>query len=549
MKNLDFYKETLDKINDIVAQTSAPFAQILMFGGQLPAEEQKTLDEVGKITSVIFEILKNNGYQVKEQGSILSVDLDGKSYYCKKTDTVNKVNAAPAPAPAQPVAPTKQSEAAAKFSAMIDNAVTQQAGPNVQTEDILEKIATPLERPEVKEEPKTMLPPWMKESNPAPAVENSQKESELPPWMKSPAAQPTVEEPKTESELPPWMKSPVTPTVEEKKAESELPPWMKPTAETNNAFDDKSMFMEPPISVENEPAPTEAPAQPVPTNNFNKWWEQVDQSLAEEQKKEEEKKDHVEPETMVISTEKKPENDFYTPGKANFSFKGMGFSNDEEGKHSLFTAKRENVLYDTFELMILPPIETGRKPEPLSVMVAPIEIPTAPAASVPLIASFVFRGKHYTKSSLEHLEKGKNLCVIEIEEYCFLLRGFFDENMKFHSMIATAKRSIDEKIDLKVISRASYGTAERSDEERENGLVFVTNEDRTPLKCNIFPLTGDDSANFVCVTRTLDFIDYHYHAENVHGAQEIIVSINNEKTVIHCKYEDGMMIADAVEII
>lgn len=581
MDHLNFYLETLDKITAIVNETTAPFAQILMFGGQLPNKEKKTLDEVGKITAAIFDILKENGYPVTVNGNLQTLQVEGKVYYCAATDDKPQAKEQP-----QKVSETEQTKEPKLASAPIIEEPSK-AEPMPEEKPKVKEPSAPLPTTQKEPEPKEEEDIWVKAlKDDAPADKDEKKSegvwdvsSEEDIWS---AALSKPEETVSED---------TTPISEESKDASETETdddiWIKALQETDEKDDvqniettdtdtenediwvkalkesesgSKETKDKVPETEESENIWVNALSENTPLKEEEKkkedfpnetdWWAQIDQTmkLNEAEIKENPAAKAVD-EAANTTVEETDQSGVYMPGKAVFNFNGTGFADDKEGRKQTYSTFKDGVFYDLYELMIIPPIESGRKPEPISAMVAPITIPSASAPSIPLIATFTFRGKHYTVSSLEAMEKGRNLCLINIENYNLLIRGFFNDNMKFNSMICTAGESIKEGVRLEVKSIKQYGKLTNPGVNTKNGLAFKTNENRTELLCNIFPLSDDGAANFVCITRSLDFIDYHYHSENVHGAQEINVNINNEKTIIRCAYVEDKIVSEIVEVI
>lgn len=576
MEHLSFYKETLEKITKITNETSAPFAQILMYGGSLPEKEKKILDELGTISAAIFQILRSNGYEVKETGNVMSVELEGSTFYCaKKAEPANPV----VEKTAKPVSDIKKKE---ETSPVVQaNEPSKEAQPEVKPDPVPEMVKEPapeLVAPIAEETPQKEEAASADTANKQEPAENSAPAKQEDIWGAGESDDDfwgsflNESEEKKEEPVPATFHETVNETKPiqnepEELKKQEMPEESQAEGEPSNSWDsffaDIESKSEEPSAAETPKAYEEEPVaqkESIPTpsvqsqnNNIpspDDWWKQIEE--LEGQKKEEvkpnEAADAVE-KVVATTTEKKPENDFYMPGRAKFNFNGTGFADDKEGKKRYFSTPYHGIVYDLYDLKIVPPVETGYKPENLKVMIAPIVLPETPTSNAPLIAVFTFRGKQYAVSSLDKLEKGKNLCQIYIENYCFLVKGSFDDDLNFRSAIFTSGQSIRDKIALETNSKKSYGTNLTPGKETKNGLTFTINEDRIASKCYIYPMSADHMANFVCLTRSLDFLDYHYHTENIHGAQEITFNINQEKTIIRLAYKEDEIIAEAVEVI
>ena len=570
MENLEFYKETLDKINKIVNETSAPYAQILMFGGKLPDKERKTLDDIGKITTAVFDILQENGYEIEENGNLLSVELDGNKYYCAKSENTEKK---------RPIEPEVTQETPKKDSTEAPVEVKEEQKPAI------EKDVKPAAE-EIKEESKSEISEEPSELQ----LEEKQEEISDNPWagINLTAEEEPKEELKEEPVADIWQETKVNAAEnnkpEEPKQEEKLEidnPWGNLSLEDIDDSEDKDgkTAAEPAmedktgseaddsdnpwanISLNLETEEKKEEAAPETTSDsksevmgeMSKWWAQIDETIKEDEEPVKKFVNAEAIESVATKTveEKQPQEDIPIPSRVKFNFNGTGFANDKEGTKTTFSTPQKGIIYDLFEITIDPPVETGYRQENIKAMVAPVIIPSYPAPSVPFVASFTYRGKHYSISSLEQMEEGRNLCLIHIEQYCFLIRGWYDDDMVFQSMICTAGQSIKDGIRLNVLSHKKLGTILYPGEEVQNGLAFTANtsENRTDTICNIFPLTDDGKANFVCVSRIKSFLDYHYHSENIHGAQEINMNNNNEKTIIRCKYENDLAVAEVVEVI
>ena len=100
-------------------------------------------------------------------------------------------------------------------------------------------------------------------------------------------------------------------------------------------------------------------------------------------------------------------------------------------KAEIFTEEKEKSIdefvYDIRRIMVS---HMGSAPEEM-------QIYKYSCTAAPIVVSVYYKGRYYNFSSYDKIEDGRNMVSAEINEYYFLIRGFFDEKGRFCSTIQT----------------------------------------------------------------------------------------------------------------
>ena len=150
----------------------------------------------------------------------------------------------------------------------------------------------------------------------------------------------------------------------------------------------------------------------------------------------------------------------------------------------------------------------GGRPEEMLVMIAPLKISKYECSSVPIIVTIVHNGKQKTCSSFDTLEKGKNIVLIDIDEFYFLCRGSFDRDGNFKAMIVTTGLSAQQGDQITILSSKTYGNS--LNPGTKNGHIkFRYDADAGDGVIEVFPFGHPGDDDFVALVRNKEFADYY----------------------------------------
>ena len=175
-------------------------------------------------------------------------------------------------------------------------------------------------------------------------------------------------------------------------------------------------------------------------------------------------------------------------------------------KAEIFTEEKEKSIdefvYDIRRIMVS---HMGSAPEEMQFFIAPLKIYKYSCTAAPIVVSVYYKGRYYNFSSYDKIEDGRNMVSAEINEYYFLIRGFFDEKGRFCSTIQTTGISANQNDRINVISSDAHHPTGPA---VGNGhLKFRFNGDDGDGIIEVFPREpGEDE--YLLVIRYGEFLDY-----------------------------------------
>ena len=501
------YIGILDALTRIKSEIITESTEELAMTGMMPEQSQKELKVLIDITGAVFGGFHAMGIPVSDVGKVVSVTIGGRDFTCPK--------------------------GAVKF----DTADIKHVDKPIVNQPVKEE-APIVETPIVdKDEPTVNSNPV----NSNPIVEEKEEVSE-----------PTLETVETSKET-------ITPDPVEMVSEAEDIDLNDDDDEIdfeglfddNETSDETSITEEDTVSEEVSDAPT----------NINDFVDSMTSNLNEEEAPVSNEPDYMQ---MLkdtgydkpIETEKEEptynstyndeddteeeEDDSTIPNIQS----GMNFSNffvEEQNKDAA------GFVYSFSKISIMHTDRMGGgHPEEMYIMVAPLSIYKQEISSVPIVVTIVHNGKHVTCSSYDTLDEGKNIVLIDIDEFYFLCRGSFTADGKFRATVVTTGISAAQGDKMNILSSKTYGNA--LDPETKNGHIkFSYKSEAGDGYIEVIPFGKPGDEDFVAIVKNKEFIDYYLMSKSLRANSKAIVyskgGISNE---LLCHWDGDILMADLI---
>lgn len=200
------------------------------------------------------------------------------------------------------------------------------------------------------------------------------------------------------------------------------------------------------------------------------------------------------------------------------------------------------LVFDSYRMSIC---HIGSRMEEMQFMIAPLKIQKYSCPSVPIIVSVYYKGRIYTASSFDKNEDGRNMVTIDINEYYFICRGFFNDNGEFQSSIVTTGISANQGDVMNIISHKSYKPT-GSMVKNGHPKFRYNGEDGAGI-IEVFPLemNGND---FVIMTRCGEFVDYIPISNAAHGLNRALIFDSGVKSEVICTWDGDYLETDIVPV-
>lgn len=189
----------------------------------------------------------------------------------------------------------------------------------------------------------------------------------------------------------------------------------------------------------------------------------------------------------------------------------------------------------------------GGKSLDIQIMIAPLKIQKFSCPSVPIIVSVYYKGKILTSSSYDQAEEGKNLVVINIDEFYLLFRGSYDGDGNFVAFVTTTGISASQGDILNITSEERFGT--EAGRNVNNGHIkfrAIVYDDNGTIEA--FPFGYPEDNEFIVMTKTDEFVDYMYLSDDVGGLKKAVIYQEGRKVQVKCSWNDDVMSVDLVEV-
>lgn len=484
--NNEVYKEVYGHIlNDaqrIRKEIMSEWGDILMFGGSMPEDVVNELSTAARITGLAFDALSNHDVafeQVANKPDLFRLTVREESYVCHKSAIpsmsgfLDVVNV--------PGVPSSTFEHSSPVKEEAEEEVQEEETPKKQAKKKAPVVEEP-EEPEFEEDP-IPLKPWEDLEDDEDKVNDNDLEEE------EEDSEEEIEYEDDDDEIPQASFEATDDDEEEESIQFE------DGEETELEDDEDSESEEPEYESENEDEDSEDD--------------------------EEEEVSYPSRKAEVIG------------GTAQVS---------SIAKRDLFIEEaqknRDDFIYEMFQVSLTHSgYSGGGKPEELTIMIAPLKIQKFTSVSVPIIVSVYHKGKIISKSSYDQVEDGKNLVMLDINEFYLLFRGSFDANGEFKGFISTTGISANQGDILNIISNNSYGV--KDSRTVNNGHIkirsIVDDEEGT---IEAFPFGEPEDNEFIVMTKNDEFVDYLYISDAVKGLKKAIIFQGGQKTQVMCSWDD-----------
>ena len=202
----------------------------------------------------------------------------------------------------------------------------------------------------------------------------------------------------------------------------------------------------------------------------------------------------------------------------------------------------DEFVYDSHRISVC---HAGSKPEDMQFMIAPLKIQKYACPTTPIIVSVYYKGRIYTASSYDKNEDGRYIVEIDINEYYFLCRGFFNDKGEFQSTISTTGLSVSQKDTINPISLEKHRPT--GPDVKNGHLKFKYEGAEGPGVIEVFPLEMEED-EFLIMSICGDFIDYIPISKKSHGMNRALIYDNGVKSEVVCQWDGDFLEADIVPL-
>lgn len=212
----------------------------------------------------------------------------------------------------------------------------------------------------------------------------------------------------------------------------------------------------------------------------------------------------------------------------------------------IFTEEKEKhfdeFVYDVRRVMVS---HMGSQPEEMQFYIAPLKIYKYSCPAAPIVVSVYYKGRFYNFSSYDKIEDGRNMVTVEINEYYFLVRGFFDDKGRFVSKINTTGISANQGDKLNIISEDTHHP---TGPNVGNGhLKFRYNGDEGEGIIEVFP-REEGEEEYLLVIRYGEFLDYPIIAKTPGGIQKYRLVNDGVNSELVCVWNGNVLSAEIVPV-
>lgn len=215
-------------------------------------------------------------------------------------------------------------------------------------------------------------------------------------------------------------------------------------------------------------------------------------------------------------------------------------------KTEIFTEEKEKSIDEfVYDIRRITVSHMGSAPEEMQFFIAPLKIYKYSCTAAPIVVSVYYRGRYYNFSSYDKIEDGRNMVSVEINEYYFLIRGFFDEKGRFCSTIQTTGISANQNDRINVISSDAHHPTGPA---VGNGhLKFRFNGDEGDGIIEVFPREpGEDE--YLLVIRYGEFLDYQIISKSPGGIQKYRLINDGMNSELICVWNGDILSAEIVPV-
>lgn len=202
-------------------------------------------------------------------------------------------------------------------------------------------------------------------------------------------------------------------------------------------------------------------------------------------------------------------------------------------------------VYDYYRASVC---HVGSQHEEMQIMIAPLKIQKYSCPTVPIIVSIYYKNKLYVASSFDKNKDGQNIVLIDVNEYYFLCRGFFNDKGEFQSTVNTTGISANQGDMINIVSHKHY--APTGSAVKNGHLKFRYTGEEGPGIIEIFPLEPVElgKKDFVMMTRCGEFVEYIPISNSAHGLSRAILYDDGMKSEVVCMWDGDYLEAEIVPV-
>ena len=206
--------------------------------------------------------------------------------------------------------------------------------------------------------------------------------------------------------------------------------------------------------------------------------------------------------------------------------------------------KVSDLVYDRFLISIersLPDIK-----EEYTIVCAPMKLSRYKMLSTPIVVFIKDKhGHRFVKSSFD-MEDGKNIVSMNIDDFSILIRGTFDENGNFGTIITTTGRSADKGDEISLISEEHYGKDRKNTKNGHPVMHYMSDEGLAYVFA--IPIGEAKQEDFLVISKTEEFTDYMYSSSDTLGAYTAKVYENGVAKRVLPAFRNDELEIEVVEV-
>lgn len=206
-----------------------------------------------------------------------------------------------------------------------------------------------------------------------------------------------------------------------------------------------------------------------------------------------------------------------------------------------------DLVYEKFKITLNHPGYNVDAAE-YELIIAPLKLYKRAVSTVPIIATITKTGYHrITKSSYDSYEDGKNLVTLEIDDFEILVRGTFDANGRYNTIITTTGKSAQQNDTLTVVSKESFGLESTNRSVNGHPVVYYPSDEGHAF-IFVLPLGSHTEDYFLVASHTDEFCEYMVSSSDMYGANRAFVYTPTGEVTIIPTWNNGYLEIETLEV-